>query len=358
MYFGGRNCSIVHSVLSSYIPSILVFSICSDERLINDLECYLYRIKEDHVPDNIVVLGDFVQIPPKNCRVSMEVLRLLSLKSDKLIKVSWIDGGTTNFQSANYNDFKWEPFSLSLIKQEFPSVAINRDVALIDKTDSVMLASIKKVIGSLPNFELDNNNKVISISFLDSHFYPRSFIDNISRESFDELWLLLSRLHNLRYLNISFSGINYIPDVKFDNLERLDARGNRLLTFESIECFPNLTYLNISACGLKSVPANLRSLIKLEALLCYKNLIETIDINCLPSSIVRLSLYRNLLKGFRVNLKFHKNLSEINIGANPLQSVEISNLRNCLRLRVRNLDPKLIRQQELKGSPMLDVVDG
>jgi Leucine-rich repeat (LRR) protein len=83
--------------------------------------------------------------------------------------------------------------------------------------------------------------------------------------------------------------------------------------------------------------------LNLKSLLLYKNRICNISNTKFPAALERISLYRNQIKAGDLDLSKNQVLTELNFGANPLESLtlSISGEVNSLKLRLRFVKGKV-----------------
>ncbi|XP_076897501.1 TMV resistance protein N-like [Bidens hawaiensis] len=162
---------------------------------------------------------------------------------------------------------------------------------------------------------------------------PESFHGNklvgleMPRSKIKQLWDMreLKVLHNLKFLDLSYSKLTKTPDFnQIPNLERLNL-GFCLQLLEvdtSIKILQRLVYLNLSGCSnLKHLPESLGNLVRLAELNVSHCMIEE-----LPLTIGDLS---NLVW---LNLTYCQNLTSLPNTINKLYNLETLDLHHCLNL--------------------------
>ncbi|MBB1299895.1 hypothetical protein H5183_00975 [Pseudoalteromonas sp. SR44-8] len=334
--FGGSTCQKVALQFEEHLQDVIVFSICSDERLPDGLEEHL---RDEKGPQHLLIVGDFMSLPPPKDEspASYEAIKLILANSEvKLINVGWVNGA--NIGPNLHQSIKWHAFHSS---QNTP--AEKKDTSLINDINFVC-SSEREVyhhVCKLLNFSVYvgvKNDKIVTIDLTDNQPYPRGLTNNLPNKQILELWHIVSQLQYLKKINACFNELSFLPNFSsFTQLEKLDLRGNPRLDFHELHSAKTLSSLNISACSLLELPSSINSLPNLRSLLAYKNHITDISNIKFPKSIERISLYRNKISNKVLNLGHCDKLQEINLGANPIQNMTLvtSPTLHTLQLRVR-----------------------
>lgn len=360
IFFGGKKCKHIADQLSSHYDNLLVFSICSDERINSELEHYLFNISEEAIPSHIVILGDFPVVPPEICPPSFEVLRILSTRTNKKVAISlcWLDSTTIDFTLIDKKILLWHNNFID--KSCFDNTVASKPfMHNIAPSDYLLYSSICKILKAKPLIEIDKNGFILSIKFINNSTYPRSLITKLIPEDLEIIYEIISNFLHLKKLDLSFSSLKNLPKLHQCNmLEHLDLRGNLGLNLDKLEVFHRLKYLNISACGIKKIPTTIEFFSCLESFLCYKNSIENIKNIKFPEQLIRLSLYRNNIREGELDLTSCTWIKEVNMGANPLSYIDIRlpSTSKSLVLRVRNTPKSLttiIETPHLKIEPII-----
>lgn len=360
IFFGGKKCEHIADQLSCHYDNLLVFSICSDERIGSELENYLFNISEEAIPSHIVILGDFPVVPPKICPPSFEVLRILSTRTNRKVAISlcWLDSAIINFTSINKSVFLWHNNFIDHVC--FDGAKASKPITQkITSKDYFLYSSICGILKAKPLVEINENGFIFSIKFVNNSIYPRSLISQLLPEDLETIYEIISKFSNLKLLDLSFSSLKNLPNLHHCKmLEHLDLRGNLGLSLDMLEVFHRLKYLNISACGIKKIPITIEFLSCLESLLCYKNSIENVKNLKFPEQLIRLSLYRNNIREGKINLSSCTRIKEVNMGANPLNYIDIKlpSTSKSLRLRVRNTPKSLttiVKTPQFKIEPII-----
>lgn len=334
--FGGNTCQKVAKQLEKHLHNLLVFSICSDERLPDGLEEHLSYKKS---PEHLLIVGDFIELPPSKDEspASYEAIKLiLSSSNVKQINVGWVNGA--HIPSNLHENIKWQTHYIShKILDEKKDTTLINNLNFVCSSDKIIYHHICKLLNYRVYVDI-KNNQVVKIDLTDNQPYPRGLTNNLSNYQMSELWRLVSQLRYLRNINASFNDLSFLPDFSsLTQLEKLDLRGNPLLDFHELDSAKSLLSLNISACSLKKLPSSINSLQNLKSLLAYKNHITDLSNIKFPKSIERISLYRNQISSKVLELGHCNNLQEINLGANPIQTMnlKISSILSTLQLRAR-----------------------
>lgn len=211
----------------------------------------------------------------------------------------------------------------------------------------------------------------IDFSNMELTLLPESFILtkmqtctslNISCNLF-ELWPPELQSHTLAQLNISMNNIREIPDSisKLTNLRALNLAGNQLGYISTALCrLKLLEYLDLSKNNLSIIPPEISSLENLKELQAFENKFESIPveivqlthlelidfsnnkIKSIPNEICHLKKLKNLLLSnnliteLPLNIGKLTNLNSLSVSSNQLQNlpstlVSIPNLKSVLK---------------------------
>ncbi|WP_146074401.1 leucine-rich repeat domain-containing protein [Pokkaliibacter plantistimulans] len=334
--FGGSTCQKVALQFEEHLQSLLVFSICSDERLPEGLEEHL---RNEKGLQNLLIIGDFMALPPSNDEspASYEAIRLILTHSNvKKVNVGWVNGA--DIGPNLHQKMTWYVFHLPVNTPiENKNTSLTNDVKFIYRSDKQAYHHLCEIL-NFPVYVGVKKNKIVAIDLTDNQLYPRGLTNNLSKKQMLELWSVLYQLQCLKEINLSFNALTFLPDFShFTQLEKLDLRGNPHLNFNGLDKIKALASLNISACSLVELPISLNSLNNLKILLAYKNHIADISSFKFPQSIERISLYRNKINNKILDLSHCDKLQEINLGANPIldMTLLISPFLRTLQLRAR-----------------------
>lgn len=342
-FFGGARCALVAAILDECTLKTWIFSICSDERIPLELENRLCNLREDELPSRLVIIGDFPTTPPQRSPASYEAIRLVSKAAGEMgkIEVCWLNGEEINLSNNYLPPLNWYEFHAvyqqgeGYVRQiELPQNSSERDACL----------KIISILGELPRMSLSVDGSVDSLNLTEGENYPRSLMAKLAGYEKEMLWSQIKRLTYLRELRVGFSGLRDFPDIShLKSLEFLDLRGNPGLKLENVLNISSLKKLNLAACDLDSIPSQIDKLLNLKSLLLYKNRICNISNTKFPAALERISLYRNQIKAGDLDLSKNQVLTELNFGANPLESLtlSISGEVNSLKLRLRFVKGKV-----------------
>lgn len=321
--FGGARCERIASLLGLQFTLIWIFSVCSDERIPAELERRLIRVHAAELPARLIILGDFPSIPPEHSPASFEAIRLIAEAANYqgTIQVCWINGETINLSGTSLPPLTWHEFLCDKQRRVAhiwsnvqPAVVLERDVC----------AKITQILGRQPGIRLSDDGLVEALDLTDGEAYCRSLAAGLSQKMENQLWSLIKLLSNLRELRAGFAGLRAVPDLSdLEYLEKLDLRGNPRVRLEYLSKIRSLKKLNAAACELDEIPSGIEMLPLLQTLLLHKNRIQKLSTVKLPPLIERLSLYRNQIRMDNLEISTCLKIKEINIGANPLQSLTI-----------------------------------
>jgi Leucine-rich repeat (LRR) protein len=251
------------------------------------------------------------------------------------IKVCWIDGETINLEENSPPPITWHEFSCDKLHREaYAWPKVQPILAL----EHAACTEIIHLLGNQPGIRLSNNGSVVALDLSNGEPYRRSLAAGLSQESESQLWSLVKCLPSLREFRAGFSGFQHIPDLsELKNLETLDLRGNPGIKLSYLSSVKSLKKLNAAACALEAIPSEIEDLSSLQILLLHKNKIQTVSEVEFPSSLERISLYRNQIKWGILNLSNCREINEINLGANPLNFMTaiIADDVSSLSLRLR-----------------------
>lgn len=211
------------------------------------------------------------------------------------------------------------------------------------------LRKLPEAIGHLPNLEF------LDLSYNEISYLPKSLAElqalaqiNMAFNPLgDEVPRELCELKGLRVLNFDYTGVKVIPDAmgNLRNLETLQASGNpfeypfNLLYFRDpmllVRFFcPDTTELNLSGCGLQTVPRSI----------------------ALLKSLERLDLSDNNIVSLPVELGELKNLTELNLEGNPLEypfrQLRCDDFGNARTVHFLNTD---IQELNLSQAALVDI---
>lgn len=340
--FGGKTCLDAAEQLKDHLHNLVVFSICSDERLPHGLEEYLCTNKDIQ---NILIVGDFLTVPPsrEESPASYEAIRLALINSRmNRINVGWMNSAYT--QTNLLQNTKWDVFlSPQNMKNRVKDLSLTIDVEKICREERAAYLHICELL-KFPVYVGVEQGRIVTVDFTDNLLYPRGLTNNLSTGQMQELWNLTFKLHHLQSINARFNHLKFLPDFSsLLKLKKIDLRGNSGLKFHQLQTIEQLEFLNISACSLTELPSVLNSLRNLKTLLAYKNHISYLSNIEFPKSIERISLYRNLLNNETIDLRHCDNLKEINLGANPIVNLTlmVSPIIQALQLRLRYIKSKI-----------------
>jgi Leucine-rich repeat (LRR) protein len=325
--FGGKTCNIVSRAVGASFENYLVFSICSDERLPDELDEYLRNLNRRDTPTALIVVGDFTSSEPLSYEspASYEAIRMIQEASESKtsIKVCWLDGDLVR-SSIFFPEMHWIEFHSR--NNQFQE---NKDLSLTKRPDLSNTADEKSYnqLCELLNFSLFvrvENERITAVDLTDNKCYQRGLLNSLSLHQQQDLWRILLKLTSLKKIRASFNGLKFIPDLSgLHQLEDLDIRGNPGIELSDLHSASELIKLNISACNLDRIPSAVQKLRNLRSLLAYKNTISDISNIKFPVLLERLSLYRNEIKNTELNLDYCHHLKELNLGANPLRHMNI-----------------------------------
>lgn len=335
--FGGARCALVASFLGKQTARCWIFSVCSDERIPAELEQRLQHAPIESLPSRLIILGDFPTIPPERSPASFEAIRLLAEAAEfyGVLQVCWLDGETINCTDTSLP-------TLTLTWHDFPCQDQRRDMhvwpivrpALSLERDTC--EEMIQLIGRQPGIRISDDGLVEALNLTDGEAYRRSLVAGLSPEVEHRLWSLVKRLSNLRELRAGFSGLRAIPDLSgLECLENLDLRGNPRINLDQLSKTPSLRKFNAAACELDHVPSGIENLIFLKTLLLHKNRIQNVSSVVFPSRLERLSLYRNKIRSGYLDLSKCEGITELNLGANPLESMTLSIPESVVSMSLR-----------------------
>lgn len=333
--FGGARCAWIASFIEENNNRIWIFSICSDERIPAKLEQRLRHAHAADLPSHLIIIGDFPSISPECSPASFEAMRLIAEASNfqGTIKVSWIDGESINFEENSPLPIIWHEFPFDkLYRKAYAWSTVQPTRAL----EHNACTEIIHLLGKQPGIRLSNNGSVVALDLSDGEPYRRSLAAGLSQESESQLWSLVKRLPSLQEFRAGFSGFKNIPDLsELRNLENLDLRGNPGIKLSHLSSIKSLKKLNVAACALEAIPSGINNLPSLQTLLLHKNIIHNVSEVDFPPLLERISLYRNQIKNGSLNLSKCKRINEINLGANPLNSMTTIIADEVLSLSLR-----------------------
>lgn len=334
--FGGSTCQKVALQFEDHLQDLLVFSICSDERLPDGLEEHLLNEKG---LQHLLIVGDFMTLPPPKDEspASYEAIKLTLAHSNvNQVNVGWVKGADIGHNL--HQNMKWHAFQLPQnTPDEKKDTSLTNDINFVCSSDKIVYHHVCNLL-NFPVYVGVKNNRVVTIDLTDNQLYPRGLTNNLTNKQMLELWRVVSQLRCLKKINASFNALSFLPDFShFTQLEKLDLRGNSNLDFHELHTVKTLSSLNISACSLSELPSSLNSLNNLKSLLAYKNHISDISNVKFPKSIERISLYRNQISNKILDLGHCDKLQEINLGANPILDMTLitSPALRTLQLRAR-----------------------
>ncbi|MGR6838750.1 hypothetical protein ACU5DF_06380 [Aliivibrio wodanis] len=334
---GGNKCSMLSEQLNCKKNKIIA-SIYSDDKLSEYIN--LDFIQTNKIIE-IHILGDLINIPKSQWIVRNHLLFLLHGLD---IIIHWYDGDLIEYNSIAKSiaiDCK-DNYKL---KEYFPTLVCNIPE----------LKQITYILGFTPKYTLDNNGYIFSIDFSKSSIYSESYLSQYSEKDKSIILSILSNIDTLKEINLSFSNITSLP--VFRNVQKLDLRGNENIDLSNIFKFKNIKHLNISACKIRELPESLINLKELSTLLAYKNNISSINFRNFPTSIKRLSLYRNTIKSITLSDRFNSNLLEINLGANPLFHLNTINLNSLeIIIIIRKVYSRTIEHYINKKSNPINII--
>jgi len=339
--FGGYTCKKIANQLEVNLDSFIIFSICSDERIPEQLETYLNNIDKKHIPKHLIILGDFLRLPPTRDEspASYEAIRMIQIaaKSKGVLNVSWVSGNLERINESCEN-LQWFIFDFSqatYVESRTPSL-INNSKSLNYKNKQAY-----QKLCRLLNFRIYisvEKKRITTISLTDNEAYQRGIARGLTADNEVLLWEILLEFTSLKKIIGSFNNLRHLPSLrKLNQLEELDLRGNLNIDLTEISTARSLKKLNISACGLREIPKSVQELKQLTSLLVYKNFISDLSLFQFPKGLKRLSLYRNQINNTELNLDYCTSLEEINLGANPISKMTfiISSTISSLKLRAR-----------------------
>ncbi|EHC05412.1 leucine-rich repeat-containing protein [Shewanella baltica OS625] len=334
--FGGDTCQKVALQFEDHLQNLLIFSICSDERLPDGLEEYL---RSEKGSQHLLIVGDFMALPPPKDEspASYEAIKLMLVNSEvKQINVGWVNG--VDIGPNLHQNMKWHAFHLPQnTPDEKKDTSLKNDIKFVCSSEKNVYYHLCKLL-NFPVYVGVKNDKIVTIDLTDNQLYPRGITNNLSNKKMLELWRIVSQLRYLKKINACFNALSFLPDFShFTQLEKLDLRGNPHLDLYELHTAKTLSSLNISACSLTELPSSINSLHNLKTLLAYKNHITDISNIKFPKSIERISLYRNKISNKILDLDHCDNLQEINLGANPILDMTLvtSPALPSLQLRTR-----------------------
>lgn len=320
--YGGESCHRLSEHLADTDDSLcIIFSIVSDDRLPFELATIISHFHENECESyDIHILGDLVGLPLEQWRVRNYLMHELSLYAkNKKISLFWYDGDKIR---EGHGFFIRNPLH----------------------TDNLIHSESHCNRGEI-NYS-DANLK--EICFLDERGYPVNRLLNKTKKEIGYIFDTISELPAIEKIVCPFIDglqIGRLPG----SLKILDLRGCAKLDITP-QCIPlTLEKINLSACGLISIPDFVHDLEKLNTLFLYKNALSVNGFFDTPKSLEFLSLYRNKIK--RIELDVAR-LKKVNLGANPLAEISIKGgsenvaigLRkvNCERLVIIHRNPVTI----------------
>ncbi|TMM45382.1 leucine-rich repeat domain-containing protein [Colwellia ponticola] len=341
--FGGGTCQKVALQFEGHLQDLIIFSICSDERLPDGLEEHLQSEKR---PLHLLIVGDFMALPPPTDEspASYEAIKLILTNSEvKQINVGWVNGA--DIGPNLYQNMKWHAFHLPQnIPDEKKDISLINDINFLCSGEREAYLHVCNLL-NFPVYVRVKNDKIVTIDLTDNQLYPRGLTNNLSNKQMLELWRIVSQLRYLKKINACFNALSFLPDFSyFTQLEKLDLRGNPHLDLYELHTAKSLSSLNISACSLSELPSSINSLPNLKSLLAYKNHITDISNIRFPKSIERISLYRNQISNKTLELGHCDKLQEVNLGANPILNMTLvtSPHLRTLQLRARYTKSSII----------------
>jgi hypothetical protein len=321
--FGGARCAWVAGHIGRHAERCWIFSVCSDERIPDELEQRLHHIRANELPSRLVILGDFPLVPPERSPASYEAIRLLAEAADfqGAISVCWLEGEAINLSRTSAPDFNWYDFSFD-VQRRAPHAW--SDVLPTLEDECITCHKIVRLIGKLPGFRLSEKGRVEGLNLTDGESYRRSLMAGLTHDKQYSLWSLILRLTELRELRAGFSGLREVPDLSvLQHLEVLDLRGNPQIRLEELGKATSLKKLNLAACELEHIPSGVECLTSLHTLMLHKNSISEVSSIVFPQKLQRLSLYRNRITLGNLDLSLCEEIFEVNLGANPLESLTL-----------------------------------
>ncbi|HIM97761.1 MAG TPA: leucine-rich repeat domain-containing protein [Gammaproteobacteria bacterium] len=325
--FGGRTCNIISRAVGTSLENYLVFSICSDERLPEELDEYLRNLKRRDVPSALIIVGDFTSSEPLSYEspASYEAIRMIQEASESKtsIKVCWLDGDLVR-SSISFPEMKWIEFhSYDIQCQGNKDLSLTSNPNLSNTEDEKSYNQLCELL-KFSLFVRVENGRITAVDLTDNKTYRRGLANSLSVPQQQNLWRILLKLTSLKKIRASFNGLKFIPDLtELNQLEELDIRGNPGIELSELHSASELIKLNISACNLDCIPSAVQNLKNLRSLLAYKNIVSDISNIKFPVLLERLSLYRNEIKNTDLNLDYCHHLKELNLGANPLRHMNI-----------------------------------
>jgi Leucine-rich repeat (LRR) protein len=287
------------------------------------LEQRLRSVGAEELPSRLVILGDFLSIPPERSSASYEAIRLLAEAADfhGAISVCWLDGEAINLSRTCSPDLVWYKFLFDVQRR---SPHAWQDVLPTLEAERIACHEIGRLIGRFPGFWLSEEGRVEGLNLTDGEPYRRSLVAALTDDEKHSLWRLILRLTGLRELRAGFSELRELPDLSaLQHLDILDLRGNPQIRLEELAKVSSLKKLNLAACELDRVPSGVECLTRLHTLMLHKNSIREVSSIVFPRQLQRLSLYRNQITSGRLDISHCENISEVNLGANPLVSLTL-----------------------------------
>lgn len=321
MIYGGTVC---HKIANTLTSSALIFSICSDDRLPNELESLiLNRVLE--LDKDIHIVGDLHNLPLDLWRVRNYLLTFIKVRGVKLpFKIFWYDGDLIRQSQTDFfikNPLHIDQIEVLGARSFIQDRESSEFKALSQYSYFKKLERIIDLTQTMPCVELDSKSNIIGLDFLKG-YYPLNIASSLRQDELEKILLNVSEISSLKTLKFPFIKSLKIQRLP-ERLEVLDIRG-----CEKFELYtalpPTLLKINVAACGLTHVPDYINTLPNLSELMIYKNYISKINTFNLPQTLQRISVYRNNIKEIYIDFDYSHCLEVLNIGANPLKIISFA----------------------------------
>lgn len=344
--------------------TIVIFCICSDNRIPKDLEDWMNQaLTTQHV--FLCILGDYDDDNGASWKIMTDETINIIRRHNQNLPIASLAIDTPIIDHAaqaekimhlvlNHHNDKTLSKTTPREPKSTPAHIPNTP-AFIDNAYAKIAARYINGPLRLEKITIDNIQG-LKLELSDQNPYPRSTLNTQNEEALKEFINAIANLPDIIALKIPFADMQYWPEVEntsfYSQLLKLDLRGNQLQDFTFLSQFTQLKRLNIAANHLKTLPKEVYAIKSLRRLYAYKNSIDHLDDRIAHlKNLTKLSMYRNLLTSIPETLTQCHKLAHINIGANPIKTLpkSIIHMQALKKLILRNCRlqaiPNALRQK-------------